>query len=329
MNRKLLIICGPTASGKTRLAFHLAKKFNGELVSADSRQLYRGMDVGTGKDLPKNSKTQKLKNSKLPGHYLIDGVRVWGYDLAASTQSFSVAQYINLARKIIKNIWERRKLPILVGGTGLYIKGVVDGIHTATIPRNEKLRKILEGKSKDELFEILAGVDPVKAASLNASDRKNPRRLVRAIEIARWKLEVGSEKLDDEVRGWKSIKMQTLFIGLTAPKKILDKRIEERTEERVKRGLLEEIRSLLSKGLNWDDQSMQTLGYRQWNPYLLGKVSKEEAVQKWITSEKNYAKRQMTWFKRDKRIKWFDVSKPSWKSDVENSVLRWHNKHSL
>ena len=189
--RKLLVICGPTACGKTSLALGLAKKFGGEVVSADSRQVYKGMDIGTGKDLPKNSKFE-IRNSKLGGSYIVAGVPIWGYDIADSKKGFNVAQYTKITRTIIENIFVRGKLPILVGGTGLYIKGAVDGIATAEVRPNVKLRKSLFEKSPEELFEILAQVDAIKAGSLNSSDRRNPRRLIRAIEVALNKTKIKS-----------------------------------------------------------------------------------------------------------------------------------------
>jgi tRNA dimethylallyltransferase len=137
MNSKLLVICGPTSTGKTILAISLAKKFNGEIVSADSRQVYKGLDIGTGKDLPKNAKIKYLWMKKF-GFYEIKGIKIWGYDLADPRHSFSVSQYLRFAERVISDISKRGKLPILVGGTGLYIKGVVDGIPTAEIPKNKK-----------------------------------------------------------------------------------------------------------------------------------------------------------------------------------------------
>ena len=140
---KLLVICGPTSTGKTTLAVDLAKKFNGELISADSRQVYKGMDIGTGKDLPKGAKI-KLPWFQKYGYYELNGVKIWGYDLAAPRHEFNVAQYIKFAERLISDISKRGKTPILVGGTGLYIKAVIDGISTASIPKNNLLRKNLE-----------------------------------------------------------------------------------------------------------------------------------------------------------------------------------------
>lgn len=328
MKSKLLIICGPTATGKTKLALHLAKVLGGEIVSADSRQVYRGMDIGTGKDLPVNYKLQianyKLGKPKI-GYYEIYGVKVWGYDLVDPKEEFSVAQYIPIAQEIIKNIWMRSKLPILVGGTGFYIKGVVDGIATSTIPKDEFLRNSLTGKNIQELFEILAGSDSVKAASLNASDRKNPRRLIRAIEIASF--QKTGKFISSMIRINEKNKVKnTLFIGLKCSKEVLEGKIRNRVENRQREGIEEEIRELVSQGVNWGMQSMQTLGYSEWHEFMVGRKTKEETLKKWEADEKKYAKRQITWFKKDIRINWFDISQEDWQENVEKLVQKWDNR---
>lgn len=306
--QKLLVICGPTATSKTLLAVNLAEKLGGEIISADSRQVYKGMDIGTGKDLREIPKWAKI----------------WGYDLAEPKEEYSVSKYIAFANKAIEDIWSRDKLPILVGGTGLYIKGVVDGIPTALVPKNKNLRKNLVEKGTDELFEILAQQDPIRAASLNTSDRKNPRRLIRAIEIAQRKLQTGG-KLD------KSFAFKgdsTLFVGLTAPKQYLLGKIDERVEARVEAGVEEEIRKLLERGVSWEDQAMTALGYRQWKEYFDKGKTKEKVISEWKNEERKYAKRQITWFKRDGRINWFNITRPSWDKKVEKLVKKWYSSEN-
>lgn len=301
--RKLLIVCGPTATGKTALALFLARKFKGELVSADSKQVYKGLNIGTGKDLP-----------------LINGTRLWGYDLVGPKDDFSVAQYVAFAQRTIGSIQERGKLPILVGGTGLYIKAIVDGIPTVKIPQNKSLRKNLASKDANELFEMLAQLDPIRAGTLNASDKKNPRRLIRGIEIATWKLGSGRKGLEAKTTKPSS----ALFIGLTAPREFLFKKIKNRVKARLQAGVEEEIKKLIESGVSWDNQSMSSLGYRQWRGYFEGELTRGEAIKNWEQEEKKYSKRQVTWFKRDKRINWFDITSSGWEKKVEKLVKKWY-----
>ncbi len=317
---KILIVCGPTSTGKTPLAIKLARKFNGEIVSADSRQVYKGLNIGTGKDLPKNAKYRKPIFGTY-GYYEIEGVRIWGYDLIDPRREFSVAQFVTFAHKIIGDIDGRGKLPILVGGTGFYIKGVIDGISTAFIPRNGPLRKNLERRSAEELFESLSQMDSIKAASLNASDKKNPRRLIRAMEIATWKIN-NAKKFREEV---KKSDYSILMIGLKSPEEFLYKRIQLRVGERIKNGLEEEIKHLLKNKVSWRTQSMSSLGYKQWKNYFEGKASKRVVVDSWEREERKYAKRQMTWFKKDKRIKWFDITQKNYPEGVEKLVEKWYH----
>lgn len=321
MTKKLLVVCGPTATGKTSLALKLAKKFNGEIISADSRQVYVGMDVGTGKDLPPNAKRQMLK-AKLGGVYKVDGIPIWGYDLVSPKREFSVSHYVRIARKILEDIWQRDKLPILVGGTGLYIKGVVDGIPTANIPKNIEIRKNLESKTVGELFEILAQLDSLKAASLNLSDRKNPRRLIRSIEIAQWRITGRNRERDGKKEEAKDFSV--FFVGLTTAKEVLKERIKKRVRARIKKGIEREIGNLIKAGVSWSSQAMNSIGYKEWKEYLKGDVLRDGVIESWIREEIKYAKRQMTWFKKDKRINWFDSSKRNFIVEVEKKVEKWY-----
>jgi len=297
---RLLVICGPTATGKTGLAVKLAKKFNGDLISADSRQVYKEMDIGTGKDHPKEMKIHLI-------------------DVVAPNQEFSVAQYANLAWKVIKDIWSRKKLPIIVGGTGFYIKGVIDGIETLGVPPDWELRKKLSNLDIKKLREILEKTCPERMRGMNESDRNNPRRLIRAIEIA-------SISVPSQLHPTPYI-LNPLFIGLTAPYKILYQRIDKRVEERIKEGVEDEIRGLLNKGYSFVYSTLGvTIGYQEWQPYFEGKATQDEIIQRWKFAEHAYARRQMTWFKKDKRINWFDINKKGWENGVEKLIKNWYTK---
>jgi tRNA dimethylallyltransferase len=311
---KLLVIVGPTATGKTSLALELASKYNGELISADSRQVYKGLDIGTGKDKPK-------------------GAKILGLDLVEPTEDFSVADYQKYAQKIIKKIDSQNKLPILVGGTGLYIKAVLEGIETSTIPKNQKLRTKLEGKSPSELYSMLLSLNKIKAQSLNNSDKNNSRRLVRAIEIA--SLVIPDKhtrhpelppRHPELVSGSESLRYNSLIIALTAPKEHLNNKITKRVNKRIKQGFEQEVQSLLASGVTWDHQSMSSLGYRQWKDYIEGNITKKEAIQNWIKEEQKYARRQLTWFKRAKGVNWFDISSSNWQHAVVEEVQKWYSQ---
>src|SRR3989344_5897459 len=282
--QKLLVICGPTVTGKTKLALHLAKVFNGEIISADSRQVYKYMDIGTGKDKP-------------------EGIEINGYDLVNPDEEFSVSQYADFANACIREINSRGKLPILVGGTGLYIKGVVDGIDTADIPKDEKLRVKLNGLKIEDLQEKLKKIDSKKFASMNDSDINNPRRLIRAIEVA------SSGKISER----KGMSYDVLFIGLSLSREKLDERITKRVDDRINQGFDKEIDFLKKKDF-FRYAPARTLGYKDWPD-----------IKKWKREEIKYAKRQMTWFKKDKRIKWFDIETNDYKQKVEDIVQKWYS----
>lgn len=293
---KLLVICGPTATGKTHLAIQLAQKFNGELVSADARQIYRTLNAATGKQYS-------------------DDVPIWGYDLIDPSESFSVSQYIQFAHSTIQDISSRGKLPILVGGTGFYIKGVIDGIATATIPPDEKLRESLSDKSAQELYEMLKDISIEKATNLNASDSKNPRRLIRALEV------IKNPPLETADHPSYTV----LEIGLTAPLTTLVTRMEKNIDGRLE-NTIAEINNHLANGGNWSDKGMQSLGIRQLKEMYQKHISKEAAVMLWKTEERKYIKRQLTWFKKDKRIVWFDITENDFIQKVEQLVETWDNK---
>jgi len=325
---QVLIICGPTATGKTGLALKLAKKLKGEIVSADSRQVYQGMDIATGKDLPIKTKF-KMKNLGLEGqnfkigYYEVDGVKLWLYDIVRPDYFFNVADWVKCAHLVIKDIHQRGQLPILVGGTGFYLKALIEEIPTKDIPPNWWLRKGLELKSTKVLFEELAELDSSRAGQMNVSDRQNKRRLIRAIEIARWRVEHRSEKT------LPSVQFENLMIGLKAPLKFLYQKINQRVEAHFKNGAEKEIKKLIKQGFSWNLPSMSALGYREWQPRFEGQANLVEVLTRWQFDEHAYARRQMTWFKKNKKIKWFDISRKGWENKLEKELVVWYTRKNV
>lgn len=310
MKKNLIVIVGSSATGKTDLAFKLALKNQGHVVSADSRQVYKHMSIGTGKDIPHGFFYQ----ANSPGYFTNGEIKVWGYDLVEPWEEYSVSHYLKDAIKIFSKI-KKRDFVCVVGGTGLYIQGLMDGIQTASIPKNTILRQKLKYMDTRSLYEMLGHLDGVKAASLNSSDKKNRLRLMRAIEIA------SSTK---KVRQTKSVTYdyRPIFIGLDLADEVLFERIEKRIFTRVKAGLEREIDWLLAHGVSWQDQAMSSLGYRQWKGYYEGKKSIEEVLADWYKGEKKYIKQQRKWFKRDARIEWFAGDQDNLQMAVEEYITK-------
>ena len=278
---KLIVILGPTASGKSEMALRLAKKFKGEIISADSRQIYKEMNIGTA----------KLKNNQKIVHYLID--------IKKPNQEFNVALFKKSAIKIIKDIQRRGKTPFLVGGTGLYIKSIVDNLNFPTATPQLKLREKLEKKSLKELFKIYNKLDSKGAKFI---DKENKRRLIRAIEVCKI-----TGKPFWEQRKKEEPVFEVLQIGIKLPKKILKKNIEKRVEKMFKDGLEKEVRGLVKK-YGWIPP-LQTIGYQEWKEFFEDKINEEEVKKLIIQHTNKFAKRQMTWFKRDIRIHWIKNQK--------------------
>jgi len=298
---KIIVILGPTATGKTDLAVKLAKKFNGEIVSADSRQIFRNMDIATAKP--------KIKNGCFNGipHYLIDSFPL--------DKELSVTIYKNLAVKAIKDIQKKGKLAFLVGGTGLYIKAVVDNLDFPKIVPDKNLRRKLEKKSLEELFGLYQKLDAEGAKMI---DKNNKRRLVRALEVCYL-----SKLPFWQQRSQKKPLFKVLQIGIRLPKSVLNKNISIRTDKIMKLGLEKEIKTLFRKYGDLPILS-QTIGYQEWLPYMNSsgsfaeiknridsKIKKQiaEEISKLVSDKiknhtRQYAKRQLVWFKKDSRIIW-------------------------
>lgn len=276
---KLIVILGPTASGKSALAIKLARLFNGEIISADSRQVYKGLDIGSGK-------ITKKEMQGIPHHLL---------DVANPKRRFTVAQYQKLALKAVLRIQKQGKLAFLVGGTGFYIQSIVDGIIIPEVPPNLKLRAQLEKKSTQQLFEMLKKLDPARAATIDA---KNPRRLVRAIEI-----NLGTGKPVPKLSREALAKWDVLQIGIKKSPEELKKLIAERLKKRTT-GMIAEVKKLHADGLSFKRLEELGLEYRFVAQYIQNKLTRQEMVEKIQKESEQFTKRQMTWFKRDKKIHW-------------------------
>jgi len=301
---KILVIVGPTASGKTALSIKLAEKLGGEIVSADSRQIYRGMNIGTAK--PPFSPTSQRVDTKTSvprsnrGTQVSEGIPHHLIDIRNPNEDYSVADYKHDAIKVIHGILKRGKLPILVGGTGLYVKAVVENLDIPKVAAKPELRKKLEIELKQKglgkLFEKLTALDPEAAYIV---DPKNPRRVIRALEVA-----LSTGKPFTAQRKKKKPLFETEIIGIALPPEKLRERIETRVDQMIQDGLVEETRNLYKK--YGRVKALDAIGYREIIDYLDGKISLEEAIRQIKMNTRHYAKRQMTWFRKDKNVLWID-----------------------
>jgi len=281
---KIIVILGQTATGKSGFAVEVAKKINGEIISADSRQVYKGMDLGTGK-------VTKKEMGGIP-HFMLDVI-------SPKNKTFSASQFQKMANKKIKEILDKKNIPIVCGGTGYYIDSLINSLPFPEVLPNKKLRRELETKDATELFGILKKIDKNRAKNIDA---KNKVRLIRAIEIAQ---ELG------EVPKLKKTKkeFETIKIGLAFPDNELKRRIYERLIKRIKKGMIKEVEKLHESGVSWKKLESFGLEYRYVSFYLQKKMTKEEMIEKLFSAIWHFAKRQKTWFKRDKEIIWINPSK--------------------
>ncbi|KKR21522.1 MAG: tRNA dimethylallyltransferase [Candidatus Moranbacteria bacterium GW2011_GWA2_39_41] len=291
---KIVVILGPTSAGKSAVAIRLAQKFDGEIVSVDSRQIYRGMDVGTGKVTTEEQV----------------GIKHWMLDIVSPRTNFSVAQFKKKADKAIVDILKRGKLPILCGGTGFWIDAVVDNIVYPEVAPNWELRKKLETKSTEELFAKLKKLDARRAENIDA---KNKVRLIRAIEICK---ALGKVPQPISINSFKHSRPYAfLKIGINPGKEKLHAKIKKRLDQRWKDGMLAEVQKLHKSGLSWKKIQSFGLGYFWIPKYLRAEITLAELYERVYLAEKDYAKRQMTWFQKDPRIKWIKKYK-----DMEKTV---------
>lgn len=297
----LLVVVGPTASGKSELAVKLAKYFKGEIISCDSRQIYKGMDLGTGKVLGKWKKVDCTNKSYLS--YVYKSIPHHLIDFRNPARQYSVASFQREAKKIITDIVKRGHLPILCGGTMHWIDAVVYDQNIPEVKPNPKLRARLEKQTTDKLYKQLLKLDPTRATSI---DKFNKRRLIRALEIV-----ITTGRPVPFLSPKPLALSPTLWLGITLPQTDLYKKIEKRLHQRLKQGMLNEVKKLHKNGLAWKKLESFGLEYKYISLYLQQKLSYEEMILKLLYAIKHYSKRQMTWWKRNKEIIWIkpDIKK--------------------
>jgi len=289
-NCEVVVILGPTAAGKTALSLELAERFGGEIVSADSRLIYRGMDIGTAKPTP-------AEQARVPHHLL---------DVTTPDRPLTLADYQRLAYAAIDDIHRRGRVPFLVGGSALYVRAVVEGLRIPEVPPNPALRAELEAfaaaEGDEALHRRLAELDPVGAAQI---DRRNVRRVVRALEIV---LETGQPK--SALEGADPPPYRILQIGLEIERDILHARIVERVHRMVAAGLADETKRLLAVGYPPNLPALSSLGYREMGQHLRGELTLDEAVERIGIETNRFVRHQSTWFRRMGDVRWYDWNRP-------------------
>ena len=290
----LLVLVGPTAVGKTQVSLRLAEELDGEIVSADSMQVYKFMDIGTAKPTPEERR-------RIPHHLL---------DVCLPNEAFSVARYQRLAWDAIEDIHRRGRLPILTGGTGLYVQAVIDGLNFPPQPADKQYRAQLQAMANTEgaeaVHRLLQEIDPETAARLHPN---NLRRVIRALEICRLTGRPMSAHLAEEPRRKPPYNLH--MYGLTRDRSELYERINQRVDEMIAAGLLDEVEGLVKMGFAEGKTALQALGYKEILAYLRGLRTLDEAIDLLKRDTRRYAKRQLTWFRRDHRIRWFNLSETS------------------
>ncbi len=306
---KLISVVGPTASGKTRLAVEIAKKYNGEVISADSMQIYKGMKIATAKPT-----TQEMQGIK---HHLID--------FLPPDQTYSVAMFVGDAKRCIEDIHSRNKLPIIAGGTGLYVDSLLNNVKFNEEVRNQnicdELNEIYQSEGVDKLLEMLYEIDEKSASRLERE--RNPKRIIRAIEFYKSTGTTISQQIENsrlEQSPYQPIKIGLNFIE----RENLYSRINKRVDVMLENGLLDEAKTVLSSNLS--QTSVKAIGYKELLPYIKGELSLEECVENLKRETRRYAKRQLTWFRRDKDIKWLYVDKASSFDELFNSAINLISK---
>ena len=309
-NHSVLVIVGPTASGKTALSILLAEKLGGEIISADSRQIYRYLDIGTAKPTP-----EELKRAI---HHFIS--------ILNPDQNYTAGEYGQQARAKIEELLKQNKQPILVGGSGLYVRAAIDGFFEGP-GKNSEIREQLETEAQtlgsEILFERLKKIDPISAAKMDAT---KVRRVIRALEVY-----YATGKPISDLHSAQEIKIpfEAVQFGLEWDRKALYRRIEQRVDEMIENGLIEEVRGLLVKGYSRSANALNTVGYKETFDFIEGKITEEEMIRLIKQNTRHFAKRQLTWFRADKRVRWIPVNdETNWNVIVDRIQKEFKSTHN-
>jgi len=309
-NHSVLVIVGPTASGKTALSILLAEKLGGEIISADSRQIYRYLDIGTAKPTP-----EELKRAI---HHFIS--------ILNPDQNYNAGEYGQQARAKIEELLKQNKQPILVGGSGLYVRAAIDGFFEGP-GKNSEIREQLETEAQtlgsEILFERLKKIDPISAAKMDAT---KVRRVIRALEVY-----YATGKPISDLHSAQEIKIpfEAVQFGLEWDRKALYRRIEQRVDEMIENGLIEEVRGLLVKGYSRSANALNTVGYKETFDFIEGKITEEEMIRLIKQNTRHFAKRQLTWFRADKRVRWIPVNdETNWNVIVDRIQKEFKSTHN-
>ncbi len=286
--KKALFIVGPTSVGKTLLAYKISQNIPSVLISADSIQVYKGLDIISGKDHDKS-------------------IKIFLIDVVSPFENFSVGNYVLRVKPIVSVALRNNKIPIIVGGTGFYSDALFSQIDTIGVPRDLKLRQEVANLSVNKLQEKLKKTDPLRFSRMNESDVQNKRRLIRAIEVSGSRTSNNKPLFD---------KNEILIIGLKTSRKNLKDRISKRVKTRLEMGAIREAKMLFKDYKNLSPQVKSASGYKQMFEYLLADIDFNTAVKKWVFAENQLAKKQMTWFRRNKNIIWFDIEKQGFEKDI-------------
>jgi tRNA dimethylallyltransferase len=302
VREKLVVIIGPTAVGKTKLSIDIAKRFNGEVISGDSMQIYRSMNIGTA----------KITEEEMEGikHHLLD--------IKSPNDSYSVAEFQENVRNVIKDITGRGKLPIIVGGTGLYIQSVIYDYHFSEKGSDSSIRAKLENEASEQGIEaIYARLQEIDPSTCEKIHPNNHRRVIRALEVYLTTGKTMSQYLEEQEEG--ELIYDVALIGLSMDRNMLYERINFRVDKMIEVGLLEEVKSLYDQGLR-NVQSIQAIGYKEIYDYLDGNITLDEAIELLKRNSRRYAKRQLTWFRNKMDVTWFDMTNIDYKKKLTEII---------